>query len=201
MEKLLLALLGLDETADDAAKADRAAKLGAALQALAAGGADAVKAMSALLKLDAAKLGALTALDAEKLKALAQIPAADLEAKLKTLSQMDEGSAAAMTALGKRIGTVEDTVKTLSQDTGAMRLAKLLGDAAAKGKAVPEAWPKKYGGDLAVLSDMIDSLPEDVVPLAQRSVPDGTRRVTADNPDVTSVAKVFGHDPKDLPKA
>ena len=59
--------------------------------------------MSALLKLDAAKLGALTALDAEKLKALAQIPAADLEAKLKTLSQMDEGSAAAMTALGKRI--------------------------------------------------------------------------------------------------
>jgi hypothetical protein len=201
MEKLLLALLGLDETADDAAKADRAAKLGAALQALAAGGADAVKAMSALLKLDAAKLGALTALDAEKLKALAQIPAADLEAKLKTLSQMDEGSAAAMTALGKRIGSVEDTVKTLSQDTGAMRLAKLLGDAAAKGKAVPEAWPKKYGSDLAVLSDMIDSLPEDVVPLAQRSDPDGTRRVTADNPDLTSVAKVFGHDPKDLPKA
>lgn len=201
MDKLLLALLGLDETADDAAKADRAAKLGAALQALAAGGADAVKAMSALLKLDAAKLGTLTALDAEKLKALAQIPAADLEAKLKTLSQMDEGSAAAMTALGKRIGSVEDTVKTLAQDTGAMRLAKLLGDAAAKGKAVPEAWPKKYGGDLAVLSDMIDSLPEDVVPLAQRSVPDGTRRVTADNPDVASVAKVFGHDPKDLPKA
>ncbi|HPS07302.1 MAG TPA: hypothetical protein PLG22_07205 [Kiritimatiellia bacterium] len=197
MDKLMMALLGLDANADDATKLDRATKLGAALAALPAG-PDGAKAMSALLKLDAGKLAALSQLDAAKLTALSQLSATDLEAKIKTLSQMDEGSAAAMTALGKRLGTIEADFKTLSQDAAGLRRAKILSDAAAKGKAVPEAWLAKYGDNLAVLSDMIDGLPENVVSLSQSADPSARHRVTPDGKDAAEVAKAFGRKPEDL---
>jgi hypothetical protein len=191
MEKLMLAFLGLDETADEAAKLDRATKLGAALRALADGGGEAVTAMSALLKLDVEKLKALSALGAE-----------DLTAKLTALSQMDEGKGAALTALAARVGSAEERIKALSQSTNAGQRAALLEKAAAQGKAVPEAWLSKYGENLQALSDLIDALPADVVPLAQRTVVSGSRPagLTASK-DEAEVAKIFGHNPKDLPKA
>lgn len=210
MDKLLMALLGLKAEDDEAKKLERATKFGAALAALAGGGDDGVKAMSALLKLepaklavlsklDSARLTALCGLDADKLKALSAMDVLHLDEKVKLLSSMDEGAGAAMTALGKRMGTVEESLKTLAQDNVAARRAKLLGDAAAKGKAVPAAWLEKYGDNLAVLSDMIDGLPEDVVPLSQRSVDSSTARaVTPASKEVSEVAKVFGRKPEDL---
>lgn len=212
MQKLLMALLGLDANADEAAQAERAAKIGAALQALLAAGPDGAKAMSALLKLDAGKIAALSApdkakleallkLDAGKLEALSQIGAKDLTAKLAALSQMDEGSGAALTAIGKRLDLVETAFKAMSQDSSAARLAKILGDGAAKGKAIPQEWPAKFGADLAVLSAMVDALPENVVPLDQRALSQGQPPAKAENKDEAAVARVFGHDPKQLPKA
>jgi phage I-like protein len=210
MDKLLMALLGLDANADEAAKADRAAKLGAALQALLAAGPEGAKSMSALLKidpskltamaqLDPAQLKALSGLDAGKLKALSALTADDLGAKLKTLSSLDEGHGAALTALGKRLDAVEGSVKPMAQDFESMRRTQILSQAAAKGKAVPEAWLAKYGANLAVLSDMIDGLPEGVVSLSQASVsgvqPAGK---VPSNDDASKVAAIFGRKPEDL---
>jgi phage I-like protein len=207
MDKLLMALLGCSETDDEATKLARAQKLGAALQSL--GGAE-PKALSALLKtdtdrlavlcqMDGGKLKVLCDLDGAKLKELSALSAKDLESNINLLSSMDEGQGAAVTAVGKRVGEVETTLKALSQDNTAFRRAKILSDAAAKGKAIPDAWLTKYGHDVQLLSDMIDGLPENVVPLSQQADPgSGKRSMTVPTGAEADVAKVFGRKPEDL---
>jgi len=197
MDKLLLALLGLEETADETMKMERAAKIGAVLKTL-LGSESETEAMSALFKAGPEKVKALLALDPQKLTALSQLSTTDLSTKLDLLSQMDAGASAAMTALGKRVGTMETTLQTLSQDTVAARREKILTQAAAKGKAVPEGWLTKYGGNLDVLSDMIDGLPEGVVPLSQLSTDKGHPGAAKASAEEAAVAAKFGRKPEDL---
>lgn len=200
MDKLLMALLGLTATATESEQLDRATKVGVALQALMSGGVDGMKAMSALLKMDTAKLTALSALDADKLTALSALSATDLTAKLKLLSSMDEGQGAAMTALGKRLGDVELQLKPLAQDLTSIRRAKILSDAAGKGKQVPATWVEKYGSDLKLLSDLVDGLPEGVVSLSQGADAGGQPPTVSAKSSAAEaeVAKAFGRKAEDL---
>lgn len=198
MDKLLLALLGLTATATEQEQTDRAAKLGAALQSLLGAGEDGMKAMSALMKMDTAKLTALAALDPAKLSALSQLSETDLKTKLTALSALGEGNGTALQTLVNRVGVVETELKTLGQDSTALRRSKILGDAASKGKQVPASWVEKYGHDLKLLSDLVDGLPEGVIPLGQTTVDGGTRQTTPASKAEKDVAAIFGRKPEDL---
>ena len=167
MDKIIRALLGLPDTATDAEVQAAAAKVGVLIKKLAAMPEGAVDELS------------------------------QCGEKVKTMSQTAKGFTDSATELGKRLALAEGELKTLSQNAQAAELRSLLAAATAKGKKIPSDWSEKYGHDLKTLSQLLDQLPGNVVPVTQLSQT-GLPASTPASGVAARVAALFGHKVEDL---
>ncbi len=192
---VLLALLGLDDSATDADIQEAAKKAGALLKAL---GATDVKAMSALV----AKAGELET----GLATIRQLDLPGVKEKIATFSAINTAAKDGIEGLAARLGKVEQQVIVFDASRLAGERQAVIAQARRDGKVLPFSAEALKSVDLAVLREVAANTPA-TLPLDQRTAEGieveafaaGSR---AGDPGVAqSVAAAFGRTPEDLRKA